>query len=190
MNGRTLSLAAILTGLGMVITFLRAQIAANPALLLVLVAIGAGMVELLLSWGYTQFYKVGNVPALKGLDDATKRLWRQRIYKRAVFSAFVVGAIEGVILLLVAADMRHMLVYAVLWTLGDALVAFSSPWLWTLVFQIALPWLLQKDPAIGVEIRRNAVTGDIESVKDQTRPDPQTEVLGRGRTPAIKKEQP
>lgn len=185
MIGRTLSVAGIVAGIGTVLSFLRAQgIVTTAGLLWALIIIGAALVAWLVSWGYTQFYKTANVPpAAAILDKSHVALWHQRIYKRAVFSGFIVSCIEGVILLLSAADPKHMAVYAVMWFIGAALVGFSSPFLWKVVFEIGLPWLLNASPTLGVEIRRNPVTGTVDAIKDHTQPDAKTELLGRSNKP-------
>lgn len=140
--GRAFSMGGIVAGIAAVLNMLRAQgLITTQGLIYGLVVFGAIVCAYAVSFGYTQFYKNAWVPDLTTLDKPTERLWRQRIYLRAVLSAFLTICLEGIVLILLGVSRQQMIVYAVFWFLGSLAIGLSSPWIWKVIFEMLLPWL-------------------------------------------------
>ncbi len=135
-------MGGIAAAIAAVLNMLRAQgVITTQGLIYGLTVFGAIVAAYAVSFGYTQFYKNAWVPDLSTMDKATDRLWRQRIYLRAVLSAFLIFGLEGVVLILAAVSRDQMIVYAVFWLVGAAAVGGGSPWVWKVIFEMLLPWL-------------------------------------------------
>lgn len=146
MYGRSLSVASIPALIGATITYLRAtHVITQTALLWILICVGVALMQYALSFGCTQLYKVKAVPTLAGMTPKDERGWRQRIYLFAVVTALIPGYSGGVLLLLTTPDWRHGVVYCVFWGMGSTAIAMSSPWVWSLIFEKAIPWILSQE---------------------------------------------
>lgn len=154
------ALAALLTT---VIT--RYQSIINDAILSwILIGAGAALTSLAISWGATQAFKflfvdvdLSTPPSngtLTSLDDiqAARERWlaavrraKRGIYVCAMICCLVPSLSLGVILLLLNITSEARVVYSIVWATGSIMVSFGSPWLWKIVFQVLVPWMLAKE---------------------------------------------
>ncbi len=141
-HGIPLALVAFGTAL---VTALGKTILENEELisLLALVA-GMAAVAVALTWGYMEWWKRGQFdPAVllavnkpyrgTGLDPHARE--RNLIYNRAVAAGFFANLATGVVFLLIEnATVKELVVIGFGWLVWSAVIGFSVPWLWRIVF--------------------------------------------------------
>lgn len=159
----------VLVALGSLLSYVitRYQAIINDAILSwVLIGTGAAFTSLAISWGATQAFKFlcidvdlttpPNTGAFAGLGDmqVAREQWLQAvrrakraIYVFAMLSCIVPAGALGGILLLLNVTREERVVYAIIWATGSVMVSVASPWLWKVVFQMAVPWMMAKEKA-------------------------------------------
>lgn len=158
-----LVLSALATLLTTIITRYQAMLS-DAVLSWVLIGGGSALTSIICSWVLTQAYKFFcinvdlNTPpsntSLVSLADiqAARDKWledvrqaKRHIYACAMATCFVPALALGTVLFLVSVTREARVVYGIAWTVGSITLSGASPWLWKVVFQQVVPWMLAQE---------------------------------------------